>query len=109
MDGPTPAWLLGLWCLFSIMLPAWLLIGGALPFWHRLRAFVGTQAVLRGANAAVVGVLLAALYNPVIRESVRDIRDVVAVLLAFALLEFRKTPPWAMVLALAAAGQLLLG
>lgn len=105
--GPT-SWLNGLWCLLGIFLPAWLLIGGALPFWHRLRAKRWAQAALAGANAAVVGVLLAALYNPVFTESVRGPRDVVAALLAFGLLEHWKAPPWLVVAASAAAGQWLL-
>jgi chromate transporter len=107
--SPGPAsWLKGLWCLLGIFLPAWLLIGGALPFWHRLRAKRWAQAALAGANAAVVGVLLAALYNPVFTESVRGPRDVVAALLAFGLLEQWKVPPWLVVAASAAAGQWLL-
>lgn len=105
--GPT-SWLNGLWCLFGIFLPAWLLIGGALPFWHRLRAKRWAQAALAGANAAVVGVLLAALYDPVFTESVRGPRDVVVALLAFGLLEQWKVPPWLVVAASAAAGQWLL-
>lgn len=106
--GPT-SWLNGLWCLLGIFLPAWLLIGGALPFWHRLRAKRWAQAALAGANAAVVGVLLAALYSPVFTESVRGPRDVVAALLAFGLLEQWKVPPWLVVAGCAAAGQWLLG
>lgn len=106
--GPT-SWLNGLWCLLGIFLPAWLLIGGALPFWHRLRAKRWAQAALAGANAAVVGVLLAALYNPVFTESVRGPLDVVAALVAFGLLEQWKAPPWLVVAASAAAGQWLLG
>ena len=70
------SWLYGLWCLLAIFLPAWLLIGGALPFWHQLRARRWAQAALAGANAAVVGVLLAALYSPIITEGVRGPRDV---------------------------------
>ena len=102
--GPT-SWLGGLWCLLGIFLPAWLLIGGALPFWHRLRAKRWAQAALAGANAAVVGVLLAALYDPVFTESVRGPRDAVAALLAFGLLEHWRAPPWLVVAASAAAGQ----
>lgn len=103
---PGPAgWLNGLWCLLAIFLPAWLLIGGALPFWHRLRAKRWAQAALAGANASVVGVLLAALYSPVISESVHAARDVVAALLAFGLLEHWKAPPWLVVIGMAAAGQ----
>ena len=95
----------GLSCLLAIFLPAWLLIGGALPFWHRLRQKRAAQAALAGANAAVVGVLLAALYDPVITESVRGARDVVVALVAFGLLEHWKTPPWLVVAASALAGQ----
>lgn len=102
------SWVSGLWCLLAIFLPAWLLIGGALPFWRRLREERWAQAALAGANAAVVGVLLAALYDPVITESVRGPRDVAAALVAFALLEAWKAPPWLVVAASAAAGQWLL-
>lgn len=101
------AWLGGLWCLLAIFLPAWLLIGGALPFWHQLRAKAWAQAGLLGANAAVVGVLLAALYSPVITEGVRGPRDVALALIAFGLLQFWRVPPLSIVLACAAAGQVL--
>ena len=108
--GPGPAnWANGLWCLLAIFLPGWLLIGGALPFWHRLRAQRGAQAALAGANAAVVGVLLAAFYNPVFLESVHGTPDVVAVLIAFLLLVSWKAPPWLVVITAAAAGQWVLG
>lgn len=101
--GPT-SWLSGFWCLLGIFLPAWLLIGGALPFWHLLRAKRWAQAALVGANAAVVGVLLAALYNPVFTESIHGPRDIVTALLAFGLLEQWKVPPWLVVVACAAVG-----
>lgn len=107
-DSGIPAWLNGLWCLFAIFLPAWLLVGGALPFWHRVRAKPWAQAALAGANAAVVGVLLAALYDPVITEGIHDHADVAAALVAFSVLEHWKAPPWLVVIAMAAAGQWLL-
>ena len=87
----------------------WLLIGGALPFWDRLRTEAWVQAGLRGANAAVVGLLLAALYNPVWTESVRGARDVAAVAVAFGLLQWWKAPAWLVVLLAACAGEWLLG
>jgi chromate transporter len=105
--GPQ-AWMNGLWCLLAIFLPAWLLIGGALPFWHRLRAKRWAQAALAGANASVVGVLLAALYSPVFTEGVRDRKDIMAALVAFGLLNHWKVPPWLVVIGMAAAGQWLL-
>jgi chromate transporter len=105
--GPT-AWLSGLWSLCAIFLPALLLIAGALPFWHRLRALTWAQAALRGANAAVVGILLAALYNPVWVEGVKDARDAATAVLAFGLLQCWKAPPWLVVMLAAATGQWLL-
>lgn len=105
--GPAP-WAYGLWCLLAIFLPAWLLIGGALPLWQQLRAKGWAQAALSGANASVVGVLLSALYRPVISESVQSVRDVVAALVSFLLLEHWKAAPWLVVLCAAAAGQWLL-
>jgi chromate transporter len=106
--GAEPSWARGLLCLFAIFLPAWLLIGGALPFWQRLRARPGARAALQGANAVVVGVLLAALYDPVFVEAVHGPRDLVAALVAFVSLERWKAPPWTVVAASAAAGQWLL-
>ena len=86
-------------------LPAWLLIGGALPFWKRLRTKPRVQAALAGANASVVGVLLAALYSPIITQSVKSTQDAVAALVAFCLLEHWNTPPWLVVLGMALTGQ----
>ena len=108
MSTAPTRWLDGLWSLLGIFLPAWLLVGGALPFWHRLRTRRWAQAALAGANAAVVGVLLAALYHPVFTESVHAPRDVGVALLAFGLLEHWRAPPWAVVGLCAAAGQWLL-
>ncbi|MCW5553336.1 MAG: chromate efflux transporter [Verrucomicrobiae bacterium] len=105
--GPN-AWMNGLWCLLGIFLPGWLLIAGALPFWHQLRAKTWTQAALRGANAAVVGILLAALYNPVWKEGVRNAPDVAAVVLMFSVLHWWKMPPWLVVIVAAVAGQWVL-
>ncbi|MBE2215466.1 MAG: chromate efflux transporter [Opitutaceae bacterium] len=108
IHGGPDAWLGGVACLAAIFLPAWLLVGGALPFWHLLRGKAWTQAALRGANAAVVGVLLAALYNPVWKEGVRSAADVAVALAVFALLETWRLPAWLVVVVAAAAGQWLL-
>jgi len=94
----------GLWAMFAILLPSWLLIGGAWPFWQRLRTTRFAQSALAGANAAVVGVLLAALYNPVFTESVHRRSDMLAVLVAFGLLEFWRVAPWLVVAGMAAVG-----
>jgi chromate transporter len=98
----------GLVTLLAIFAHACLLIAGALPFWHVLREKAWAQAAIMGANASVVGVLLAALYKPVFTESARSPRDVAAAILAFVLLERFRAPPWLVVLAMAAAGQWLL-
>jgi chromate transporter len=102
------AWTGGLMALFAIFLPGWLLVGGTLPFWHMLRAKGWAQGILRGANAAVVGILLAALYRPLCTEGIRDLRDGVAAVLAIALLGPLRAPPWAVVALMAAAGQWIL-
>jgi chromate transporter len=102
------AWIGGLWCLLAIFLPSWLLSRGTLPFWNQLRTKVWAQAGIRGANAVVVGILLAALYPPVITEGIHGTPDAIAAVVAFSLLQFAKVPPWAVVLGAAAAGQYLL-
>ena len=107
LGGPY-AWIGGVLCVCAIFLPGWLLIAGAMPFWHQLRAKAWMQAALRGANAAVVGVLLSALYTPVITQGIRDARDVAAAMIAFGLLEAWKVPTWAVVVASAAAGEWVL-
>lgn len=101
-------WLNAVWCLLGIFLPGWLLIGGALPLWHRVRAMAGAQSMLRGANAAVVGVLLSALYSPVFTDGVHNANDVAVVAIAYLLLEQWKVAPWLLVLASAALGQWVL-
>ncbi|WP_232766446.1 chromate efflux transporter [Geminisphaera colitermitum] len=108
IHGGPQAWTGGLWCLLGIFLPAWLLVGGVLPFWHLLRKKAYARAALAGANAAVVGVLLAALWDPVWKEGVTGALDVMAVLGAFALLEIWRVAPWCVVLLMAAAAQFFL-
>ena len=93
--------------LLAIFLPSVLLVFGMLPFWERLRQMATAQSVLRGINAAVVGVLLAALYDPVFTSAVRVPADFAVAATAFLLLEIWKTPPWAVVALCAAAGTAL--
>jgi chromate transporter len=97
IDLGCPPWVAGCWCLGAIFLPAWLIIGGCLPFWRRLRQRRTGQAALRGANASVVGILLAALYSPVWTEGVKSVRDVAAVILLFGGLQWWKLPSWLIV------------
>jgi len=102
------SWFAGLWCLFWIFLPSFLLILGTLPFWRRLRQNASAQAALRGANAAVVGILLAALYNPVWTTAVDSSVALIIALAAFAFLQFWRWPPWLLVLLSGVAGFLFL-
>ncbi|HEY7869305.1 MAG TPA: chromate efflux transporter [Methylomirabilota bacterium] len=96
-------------CLVAIFLPGLLLVLGALPFWDRLGRGTPTQAALRGVNAAVVGVLLAALYDPVWTKGINGPGDFALALVAFTLLMIWKVPPWAAVLVSAAGGAALWG
>jgi chromate transporter len=93
--------------LVAIFLPSFLLVVGVLPFWDALRRRSDFQSALRGINAAVVGILLAAFYHPVWTSAVATRADVVIALAAFALLMFWKAPPWLVVVLCALAGQLL--
>ena len=103
MTAPPGGWLGGLVCLVAIFVPAFLLVVGALPFWDRLRASAAAQSALAGVNAAVVGLLLAALYDPVWTSAIRGPADFGLALAAFGLLAFWRVPPW-LVVALTAAG-----
>ena len=99
-------WPGALLALVAIFLPALLLVLGALPFWERLRRDAGARAALAGVNAAVVGLLLAALYDPVWTGSVRGAGDFAQVVAAVVALTVWRLPPWAVVLASAALGWL---
>ena len=99
---PTP-WLGGLFTLVAIFLPSFLLVVGALPFWDSLRAIATFRRALMGINAAVVGLLLAALYDPVWTSAIHAPKDFALGLAAFALLAFWRLPPW-LVVVLAALG-----
>jgi chromate transporter, chromate ion transporter (CHR) family len=93
--------------LVAVFLPGFLLLVGVLPFWDALRRRSGAQAILRGANAAVVGILAAALYDPVFVSAVVDGPTFVLAALCFALLVAARTPPWVVVLVGAAGGILV--
>jgi chromate transporter len=93
--------------LVAIFLPSFLLIVGTLPFWDTLRARADFQGALRGVNAAVVGLLLAALYQPVWTSAIRGPRDLALAMVAFGLLAFWRAPAWLVVVLSAAGGALL--
>ncbi|WP_291985918.1 chromate efflux transporter [Candidatus Accumulibacter sp. ACC007] len=99
----------GVICLVAVFVPSFLLVFGALPFWEQLRRSAHTQAALSGVNAAVVGLLLAALYQPVWTNAIRQPADFGLALIALVALMFWKLPPWLVVIASAVAGGLLSG
>jgi chromate transporter len=90
--------------LVGIFLPGMLILLGVLPFWDSFRGRAGAQAVMRGINAAVVGLLGAALYNPVWTSTVHDTRDFGIALIGFVLLTAWRVPPLVVVAFSAAAG-----
>lgn len=102
---PIANWVGGAWTLGGIFLPGLLLVAGTLPFWQRLRRQVGAQAALRGANAAVVGVLLAAFYNPVWINGVTNGKSFAIAAVTFVALQTNKVPVWAVVMGAAALGR----
>ena len=103
MEPRPNGWVGAALALAAIFLPAFLLVVGALPFWDALRARPAFQAALRGINAAVVGLLLAALYHPVWTSAIHAPSDFALALAAFGLLVWWRLPPW-LVVAFAAAG-----
>ncbi|MFA1673759.1 chromate efflux transporter [Rhizobium mongolense] len=106
--GPAPNGLAGaVIALVAVFLPGLLLVYGTLPFWDALRLRPAAQAAMCGANAAVVGILGAALYSPVWTNAVLSPVDFALALAGFLLLVVWKMPPWIVVLLLAASGALL--
>jgi chromate transporter len=105
---PAPnGWLGAIICLVAVFLPSLLLVIGALPFWEEFRRRVTAQAALRGVNAAVVGLLLAALYRPVWTSGISGTADFALAVTAFLLLFMWQTPPWLVVVLCAVAGALV--
>jgi chromate transporter len=104
--GPN-GWVGGLICLAAVFLPSFLLLIGALPFWEALRRRLAVQLTLRGVNAAVVGLLLAALYKPVWTSAILAPADFAIGIAAFLLLALWAAPPWLVVIFGAAAATLI--
>jgi chromate transporter len=101
-NGPAGAAL----ALVALQLPGMLLVYGMLPFWDAMRTRPAAQAAMRGTNAAVVGILAAALYSPVWTSAVLSPRDFALALAGFLLLTIWKLPSWSVVVLLAGAGVL---
>ncbi|SEO58872.1 chromate efflux transporter [Nitrosovibrio sp. Nv6] len=103
--SPEPNGILGaVICLIAIFLPGMLLLAGVLPFWDDLRKRSGVQAAMAGANSAVVGILAAALYDPVWTSAILIPPDFAVAFVAFILLTVCKVSPWKVVLLSAMAG-----
>ncbi|HEY9280084.1 MAG TPA: chromate efflux transporter [Eoetvoesiella sp.] len=107
MAAPPNGWLGGLLCLAAIFVPSFLIVVGALPFWEQLRTNMHMRAALIGVNAAVVGLLLAALYDPVWTSAIHRPTDFGLALMALVALMFWRLPPWLTVLGCGLGGWLL--
>jgi chromate transporter len=107
MSSEPNGWTGAFLALVAIFLPSFLLVIGALPFWDLLRSVRMFQSALKGINAAVVGLLLAALYNPVWTSAIYSPADFALGLIAFALLMFWKFPPWLVVVLTAIGAEAL--
>ncbi|MED4228890.1 chromate transporter [Neobacillus cucumis] len=105
VSKPYPNGIIGsLLALIAIFLPAFFLVAGTLPFWNILRSRPGFQSALSGINAAVVGILIAALYNPVWTSTIKTPYDFCLAIIAFALLMIWNLPPWIVVIISALGG-----
>ncbi|OAZ91574.1 chromate efflux transporter [Halomonas sp. G11] len=93
--------------LLAIFLPGFLLLVGVLPFWNHFRQWQWAQALMRGANAAVVGILGAALYDPVWTSAIVGAPEFALALTGFLLLTVWKLPAWAVVIVVAFGGVLI--
>lgn len=107
LQGTPGGWAGGMLCLLAVFAPSFLLVAGVLPFWDPLRCNVRAQAALAGINAAVVGLLLAALYQPVWTSAIHQPQDFGLVVVALVALMFWKLPVWLVVAGSGIAGWLL--
>ncbi|MHB1098884.1 MAG: chromate efflux transporter [Burkholderiales bacterium] len=105
-SGSPAGWIGAGIALVAIFLPSFLLVVGILPFWEELRRVEALQKAMPGINAAVVGLLLAAFYNPVWKTAILSGTDFFMAAAAFLLLTFGKTPPWLVVILTAAAAEI---
>ena len=97
----------GMFCLFFIFLPSFLLIIGTLSIWNELRKFDLIISAFKGVNASVIGLLIAALYDPIIISSLKSYYDFILILISFVILFFTKIPQWAAVFFISLCGWML--
>jgi chromate transporter len=103
----TGGWVGGMVATIAIFLPAFLLVLGTLPFWNSLSHNPKIKGALMGVNAAVVGILISAFYNPIWTSSIITPIDFAFAALLFCMLAYWKLPPWAIVVSGAIGGYLL--
>ncbi len=96
--------LTGIFCLFFIFLPSFLLIIGTLSIWNELRKVDLIISAFKGVNASVIGLLIAALYDPIIITSIKSYYDFALILISFIILFFIKIPQWAAVIFISFCG-----
>ncbi|BAK17748.1 chromate transport protein ChrA [Solibacillus silvestris StLB046] len=101
-------WQGGVVATVAIFLPAFLLVIGALPFWDQLRNHPKITGAVMGVNAAVIGILIAALYSPIWMSSILEVKDFALVVILFSMLAYWKLPPWIVVVIGAFIGLVLL-
>ncbi|MEH7276113.1 chromate transporter [Neobacillus vireti] len=100
-------WAGGLLATFAIFLPAFLLVLGTLPFWTSLSANPKIKGAVMGVNAAVVGILIAAFYNPIWTSSILTPIDFALAAVLFFMLAYWKLPPWVIVITGSIGGYVL--
>jgi chromate transporter len=103
LGATVGGWPAGITAVVAIFLPSFLLVVGVLPFWDRLKIQPGARAAVSGVNAVVVGVLAAALWNPMLSETVRQPADWALVAAAYVFLTVARLPPWLVVVGFATA------
>src|SRR5690625_1534261 len=91
----------------AVFLPAFLLVLGALPFWDGLRNNPKVKGAIMGVNAAVVGILISALYSPIWTSSILTPIDFALASILFSMLVYWKLPPWMIVVSGAVGGSLM--
>ncbi|MER2119804.1 MAG: chromate transporter [Solibacillus sp.] len=101
-------WQGGVVATVAIFLPAFLLVVGALPFWDQLRNHPKITGAIMGMNAAVIGILIAALYSPIWTSSILEANDFALAVVLFSMLAYWKMPPWIVVVTGAVTGLVLL-
>ena len=103
--GPEPNGVVGsVIALLAVFLPGFLILIGVLPYWDQFRSMARAKSLMQGANAAVVGILGAALYSPLFTSAIGDMRDFTLALACFVLLMAWKMPPWGVVIMAALGG-----